>query len=224
MLRPSARGSAWGAMPSSIPNAPTAKCNEPRPSASARMECQLAQSSPTVWSMRWRKTNAMEFGAGPVSENGEKYRRIDGVLKKLPPLLARRLDPQEDCLIWQGPLDKDGYGLVALPQSQCLPGHGRTWRVHRLVFLLITGELPEEQLHHVCENKRCAWPGHLAPKTPKEHKAEHGPSGLGAVRAAMTHCSRCSSPLEWVQEGGRTRRRCRPCRRQRDRQRSRSHQ
>jgi hypothetical protein len=58
------------------------------------------------------------------------------------------------CSVWSGGKDKDGYGIIYF--------NGRSWRVHRLVWTWVIGEIPEGKLVlHDCDNPPCYNPEHL---------------------------------------------------------------
>lgn len=70
-------------------------------------------------------------------------------------LLLDRIEFLEsDCWEWSGKRDRDGYGRVKVS--------GKTYGVHRLVFLLTHGEIPEGlEVCHTCDNPPCCNPDHL---------------------------------------------------------------
>lgn len=109
------------------------------------------------------------------------------------------------CWPWPGALDGKGYGLVGY--------HGRTRRVHRLVYELLVGSIPEGlTLDHLCRNRRCANPNHLQPVTSVENvrRSDIAPS---QINRRKTHCIR-HHPLSGdnvrMVKGGRYRQ-CRVC-------------
>lgn len=67
---------------------------------------------------------------------------------------------QDRCWSWTGATDKDGYGKFY--------DLGKTWRAHRLSFLLATGKEPDVVLHK-CGNKNCVRPSHLQAGDTKEN-------------------------------------------------------
>lgn len=81
----------------------------------------------------------------------------------LPRLLARHVEVWHPpllvpCLEWQGARDR-GYGKFKTD--------GKNYRVHRLMYELLTGApLPEGlSLDHLCRHKACSNPAHLEPVT-----------------------------------------------------------
>lgn len=60
--------------------------------------------------------------------------------------------PAEGCWEWISP-------VVRYPQVSCL---GRVYRVHRLMYRLAVGSIPDGMLVlHRCDNKRCVRPSHM---------------------------------------------------------------
>jgi len=69
--------------------------------------------------------------------------------------VLRRTEPGAGgCLLWAGPDNGTGYGVTTWEKKQVL--------VHRLVYSLSVGEIPERhEIHHLCRVKRCCNPQHL---------------------------------------------------------------
>ena len=106
-------------------------------------------------------------------------------------------DPDFGCLLWTGPLDKDGY---ARTKSGRLAYH--------VVYRAEVGEIPEDcALDHVCRRRRCVF--HLEPVT----KAENERRKRWAYRLMLKRCPRGHELTPYTAmvtpEGGRV---CRTCR------------
>jgi len=89
------------------------------------------------------------------------------------------VDAVSDCWVWQGSKATGGYGSA---------GHrGRTVLVHRLMWQLVRGPIPEGlTLDHLCRNTACCNPAHLEPVTNRENILRG--SSFAAVNARKTHC------------------------------------
>jgi hypothetical protein len=66
----------------------------------------------------------------------------------------RHCKSHNDCLMWIGRRNEKGYGEFYVD--------GRTWKAHRIAFLIEHGFLPEGfQISHTCANVWCVNPNHL---------------------------------------------------------------
>lgn len=83
------------------------------------------------------------------------------------------------CQIWQGSLDRHGYGQIF--------AGGKTFRVHRLNYILAKGELDVSvKLDHLCRNRACINPDHLDPVSDRVNILRG--ESFSAVNARKTHC------------------------------------
>jgi hypothetical protein len=81
------------------------------------------------------------------------------------------------CWTWQGKPNKKGYGRVTVAPKQ--------WEyVHRLVYLALVGEIPDETLDHLCLNTLCVNPDHLEPVSREEHARRQQRHGTWMSRRA----------------------------------------
>jgi hypothetical protein len=89
-------------------------------------------------------------------------------LLKLQLFLNKKLDcdisnPGEDCILWKGGLNSDGYGRICI---LWVDGLKKDCRAHRLSYMVFhqTLELGQEsqmEVSHLCHVKRCVNPNHL---------------------------------------------------------------
>lgn len=94
--------------------------------------------------------------------------------------LFDRLVPDGDCLVWPGAHNHFGHGFIKFD--------GRNQSVHRLVWLLINGEIPGGLcvLHH-CDNPPCCRIEHLFLGTKKDNNEDRDRKGR---QKHTTHCPR----------------------------------
>lgn len=112
------------------------------------------------------------------------------------------------CWIWQGRIDRHGYGRTNFG------GGGRL--AHRISYRAFRGEIPAGlELDHLCRNTKCCNPAHLEPVTGAENRRRQK-----HVSGSSEHemCRR-GHPLSGsnVASNGKGKRTCRECRRVRQR-------
>lgn len=86
---------------------------------------------------------------------------------------------EKGCHLWQGYLDKDGYGTFYFRRK------GR--RAHRVSYYFTIGDIPKDMvIDHICGNRNCVKADHLRLLTPRQNALDG--RGLGAINAKKTHC------------------------------------
>jgi len=72
---------------------------------------------------------------------------------------------ENDCWLWQGALNKQGYGIITIDY--------KAWRVHKLMYILTYGEFDNQLVvRHkpdICNNPTCCNPNHLIIGTRKQN-------------------------------------------------------
>lgn len=117
-----------------------------------------------------------------MSELARNARRINGAKGGRPKKtdvdteekLWSNVDKTEDCWIWKGGKDKDGYGVIRM---NC-----RTVKTHRLAWQCSFGEIPSGQyVLHRCDNPPCVNPSHLFLGTAKQNTQDMVQKGRGTT-------------------------------------------
>ncbi len=107
------------------------------------------------------------------------------------------------CWIWLGYINAFGYGSRKY--------RGRNFRAHRLVYLVLKGQIPSGlELDHLCRVRRCVNPDHLEPVTRQEHNRRG--TGFSELNRRKTHCPK-GHAYDWAMKTGRINRQCLTCRR-----------
>lgn len=116
-----------------------------------------------------------------------------------------------DCHLWQGPLDKDGYGTFYLRRNNR--------RAHRVAWFNQHGEVGDGLvINHTCRNRSCVNPQHLQRVTAAENALKDS-SSRAYVNSQKTHCPRGHAYDGYYLSKitGRTQRTCSACDREKAR-------
>lgn len=116
------------------------------------------------------------------------------------------------CWIWQGRVDRDGYGARGGVMRQ----EFGTDRAHRAFYMLLVGPIPDGLvIDHLCRVPACVNPEHLEPVTPEEN-TQRGENFLAVNRRVQS----CPQGHEYsgenliikVKRSGQKSRTCKVCR------------
>jgi hypothetical protein len=112
-----------------------------------------------------------EFGLVPEEDFAAMLARFE---EKISP------EPNSGCWLWDGAINRDGYGNFWLPRQR------RGIGAHRLSYILAVGPVPDGlEIDHLCRMRCCVNPEHMEPVT----KAENARRGIvGHNSSAKTHC------------------------------------
>lgn len=85
-----------------------------------------------------------------------------------------------NCFVWQGYKDKDGYGTFYFKK--------KNRRAHRVSYYIKFGDISKDMvIDHICKNRSCVNPEHLRLVTKEQNTMENSKS-IGAVNKAKKFC------------------------------------
>jgi hypothetical protein len=92
-----------------------------------------------------------------------------------------KIETKDNCWIWTGNKNQDGYGMVRLD--------GKTRSTHRVSYELFVSEIPVKLvIDHLCRNRDCVNPEHMELVTNHENILRG--VGIAASNSQKTHCHR----------------------------------
>jgi HNH endonuclease len=99
--------------------------------------------------------------------------------KKLFEMIKKGKFNSTNCFEWIGSLDQDGYGITTFTPEKIK----KTWKVHRLIYFLLIGEIAEDILVcHACDNPKCFNLNHLFLGTNKDNSQDREEKGRGRTQ------------------------------------------
>lgn len=95
---------------------------------------------------------------------------------------SKIVESPSGCWLWQGPLDRDGYGSFYFRRQPR--------RAHRVGYFMINGPIASGLfVNHTCRNRHCVNPQHLEAVTARESALKDSAS-LGYINSQKTHCKK----------------------------------
>lgn len=93
-----------------------------------------------------------------------------------------RVDADGDCWLWTGPVDREGYGQLAMPGPRYV-------KAHRIAYELLVGPIePGLQVDHLCRVRACVNPDHLEPVSARVNVRRS--QSTAAANARKVTCNR----------------------------------
>lgn len=91
----------------------------------------------------------------------------------------------EDCWLWQGYRNKEGYGILGMSS-------GGNEKAHRLAYALYKGDVPENIfVLHKCDNTSCCNPSHLFLGTHTDNMQDMYKKGRHKIEYVSGSKSKC---------------------------------
>lgn len=91
---------------------------------------------------------------------------------------------ENDCWLFQGAKQSDGYGVVKHREKAKL--------AHRITYFVFKGKIPKgEEIDHLCKTRNCCNPNHLEAVTHAENiRRGDAKKAFLKMRKNQTHCKR----------------------------------
>ena len=102
--------------------------------------------------------------------------------KRLAAFWDRTAQGENGCVVWLGPKDADGYGMVRMSGNVVR-------RAPRIAYALAKGAIPDGMIvMHACDNPPCVNPEHLTIGTHADNMADKVAKGRARGYPKGTHC------------------------------------
>ena len=105
--------------------------------------------------------------------------------------LLRHTEEQDECLVWKGSKNKEGYGVVRVDK--------RPFYAHRLSYELAKHPIPPNRvIMHSCDNPSCINPDHLRCGTHADNVRDKVMKGRGAFGEKHGHAKLTIQQVRWI--------------------------
>jgi hypothetical protein len=100
---------------------------------------------------------------------------------------------ENECMLWKGGKSSAGYGYYTVNK--------KNWRVHRLSYYLAHNQIDDKLvIRHLCNNKLCVNPEHLAEGTQKENIQDQITAGTFVYGEKNGRAKLCSQNVIDIRE------------------------
>ena len=102
----------------------------------------------------------------------------------------------DDCVIWTGLTDRDGYGLVKV--------NGKLRPLHRVIYVDVMGNAPPLVVRHTCHNRACGNRHHLIGGTARDNVKDMVTAGRQAKGKRVHTAKLKAEQVKRIKERGKT--------------------